>query len=59
MSKTVKHVLWAIGGGVAAALALIPATGEINWRIVGVAFGTVTLSALGVGVSARRDKDAG
>lgn len=43
-----KHYLYAVGLGVATALALIPMTGTINWREVGVEGGKALLYGLGV-----------
>lgn len=54
MNDTLKHVLIALGVGCTAALALIPATGEINWRSVIVSASQAVLTAFGVGVAVNR-----
>lgn len=54
MSPAIKHVLVALGVGVLAACALIPATGEINWRSAAVAGVQAFLTAMGVGAYVRK-----
>jgi hypothetical protein len=46
--KSYLPFLYAAGVGLATALALIPATGEVNWRLVGVEGGKAILYALGI-----------
>jgi hypothetical protein len=43
-----KVYLYALGVGIATSLALIPDSGDINWRSVGVAGAKAVLYSLGI-----------
>jgi hypothetical protein len=55
--KDLKPFLVAAGIAVAAALALIPEHGEINWRSVGLGAGKAFLAAAGIAVYTRNAKE--
>ena len=54
MNAALRHALIALGAGAAAAIALIPATGDINWRAVAVSAGQAILTSLGVGLAEKK-----